>query len=499
MKEKLIHIINLILKPQEHSLKLQSLRAAVWSFLEKGCSHALRIIGSLILTRILFPEAFGIMATSHIVIVMVQLFTDVGIKTAIVQNPKGAQSEFLDTAWVICLIRGVFLALIIMLLAWPLSLYYNQPEIKGILIILALSPLFLGFENPAIMVLIKKFRVEKKVALELTSQPLGLLSTIILAYLMQSVYALAIGTSLSSLYRVVGSFIVDPYRPRLRIDRTFGLEIFHFGKFIFINTLVSFTAMNIDILMIGKMLPMKDLGLYSLGKNIGQLVWIVCLQIFVQSYMPAVSSVYNDLPRIIRMYKRSVTLILALTIPLSMVFALFSHDIIQILYDPRYQDASISMLWFSISGIFLVFIAINTNTFIAMGKPVYETMAMAAGTLFIFVLIPAGTNLYGLHGAAAGMCVSIVIIAVAQTINLKRAFGFPLSTLFHPWFQILIVTASVSCIHYLLSPLLSSSSLLNLPFMFIMGIIALIVSISLYLLWEGVHPFRDYMPAGKEG
>ena len=499
MKDKLAQLKNLIIRPQEHSLKLKSMRAALWSFLEKGCSHALRIIGSLILTRILFPEAFGIMATSHIVIVMIQLFTDVGVKTAIVQNPKGAHREFLDTAWVICAARGVLLALAVVLLAWPLSSYYNQPEIKGILMILALSPLFLGFENPAVMVLIKNFRVEKKVILELTSQPLGLVTTIILAYLMQSVYALAIGASLSSLYRVAGSYLVDPYRPRLRIDKTFGLEIFHFGKFIFINTMVSFTAMNIDILMIGKILPMKDLGLYSLGKNIGQLIWIVCLQVFVQSYMPAVSSVYHDIPRIVRMYQRSVTLILALTIPLSMIFALFAHDIIGILYDPRYQDASISMLWFSLSGIFLVFIAINTNTFIAMGKPVYETMAMATGALFIVVLIPAGTGLFGLHGAAGGMFVSIVIIASVQTINLKRAFGFPLSTLIHPWIQILSVGAAVFSIHYLLCPLLSSRVFLNIPFMIIMSMIALLVSVALYLLREGGNPFRDYMPANKEG
>jgi len=490
---KLHDLIHLVIKPQDHSLKLQSLRAATWSILEKGCSHAIRLIGSLILTRILFPEAFGIMAASNIVIVMVQLFTDVGIKAAIVQNPNGAKEDFLNTSWIICTLRGVILSILIIALAWPISLYYDQPEIKWILFILALSPLFLGFENPALTVLIKRFRVEKKVALELVSQALGLTTMIILAYLMQSVYALAIGTSLSSLYRVVGSFIIVQYRPRMHFNRTYALEIFHFGKFIFINTLISFTAMNVDVFMIGKILPMKDLGFYSIGKNIGQLIWIVCMQVFVQSYMPAVSSVYNDIKRVTRMYKRTAAFILAFTIPSSVVFALFSGDIIHILYDPRYQDASISMLWFCLGGIFLVFNAINSNTFIAMGKPFYETECMAVGTVFIFTLVPLWTISYGIKGAAEGMAVSVVIIALCQSINLRRAFRFPLAVLVRPWLQISAVMALIYCMYRLSYPALSSTRLNNIPFMLLMSLIALVISALLYILFEGTHPFRDQM------
>jgi hypothetical protein len=98
-------LLDLVLRPQAHSLKLQSIRAALWSLMEKGGSQALRMIGMPDPHEDPLPEAFGIMATAQIVIVMIQLFTDIGIRISIIQNPKGADPEFLDTAWLICCLR----------------------------------------------------------------------------------------------------------------------------------------------------------------------------------------------------------------------------------------------------------------------------------------------------------------------------------------------------------------------------------------------------------
>jgi O-antigen/teichoic acid export membrane protein len=449
------------------------------------------MIGSLILTRILFPEAFGIMATAQIIIVMIQLFTDIGVRTSIIQNPRGAETEFLDTARIICCYRGALLTLMVMLMAWPLSIYYSQPEIKGILFIMSLSPLILGLENPSLTVVIKNFRVEKKVALEVGSQAIGLVSSVILAWLMQSVYALAIGVVLSSAYKVAGSFMVTPYRPSLKYNKEYGREILHFGKYIFVNTLISFTSMNADILLIGKILRMGDLGIYSVGRNIGTLIWVVCLQTFMQSYLPAVSSVNSNLPRVSRMYGRTTALILTLTIPVSMIFALFSHEIIGLLYDPRYHNASISMFWFSISGILLVLNAINSDTFIAMGKLKYETISMGISLVLVCLLVPMGAKYYGLSGAAAGMFISIVVMVIAQTVYLSAGLGFPVSTLLRPWYQIMGTSGAITCLYYLLYPMLSSTFLFNFPFLFVLSIAALGSSLYLFYLLEGPHPFKD--------
>jgi len=308
---------------------------------------------------------------------------------------------------------------------------------------------------------------------------------------MRSVYALAIGVVLSSAYKAGGSFVVTPYRPRVAFHREYAREILHFGKYIFVNTLISFLAMNADILLIGKVLHMENLGYYTLGRNIGTLIWLVCFQIFVQSYLPAVSSVNQDPPRVVRMYERFSVMILALTVPASMILALFSHDIIALLYDPRYQDACISMFWFSVSGILLILNAVNSNTFIAMDRLRYETISMGISLVLVLALVPLGAVHYGLAGAAAGMFTAIVVVALAQTVFLRAGLGFPVSSLLRPWCQIAGTCGVIACMYYVLRPVLSSTRFFNIPFLVVLGMGGLASSLALFYVLQGPHPFRD--------
>jgi len=484
-------LINKLIRPQKHSLKIQSIRAAFWSFLGKGGSHFFRMVGSLILTRILFPEAFGLMATATVFLTMVQLFSDTGTHTAIIQNPRGAEPEFLNTAWIIKLCRGVILSLIVCACAIPFSRFYNQPELKNILYVIAFSPLILSLENPALALFIKDFRTEKQVGLELGTQVLGLASSIVLAVIMRSVYALTIGLVLSSVYRVVGSYIMVSFRPRLKWNREMGLEIFHFGKFIFFNTMLTWALINADILLLGKLLGMDSVAFYNLGKNLGDMVALFCTQIVLQSYLPAVSSVADDPPRVMKIYRRTVTFFLAVAIPASMVLALFSHDLIRLLYDPRYQMASVSMFWLALSGVSRTIGLVSGTTFVAMGKPVFETVSMGFGVVLIFIFIPLGTKLAGLWGGACGVASALALTSVAESFCLRKAFGFSFKVILRPWAQAIFVMAVIAGVFTVLGPWLSSERLYSIPFIILMAFLALGVSGGVFVFLEGTHPFRD--------
>ena len=485
-------LVSKLIRPQEHSLKIQSIRAAFWSFMGKGGSHFFRMVGSLILTRILFPEAFGLMATATVFLTMVQLFSDTGTHTAIIQNPRGAEPDFLNTAWIIKLCRGGLLSLIVCGCAIPFARFYNQPELKGILFVLALSPLVMGFENPALAVLIKNFRTEKQVGLELGTQVLGLVTSIVLAVITRSVYALTVGLVLSSVYRVLGSYLVVSYRPKLKWNKEMGAEIFHFGKFIFFNTMITWGLINADILLLGKLLGMDNVAFYNLGKNLGDMVALFCTQIILQSYLPAVSSVAEDIPRVTKIYRRTVTFFLAVALPVSLVLALFSHDLIRLLYDPRYQMAYVSMFWLALGGIFRTIGLVSGTTYVAMGKPVFETIAMGFGVVLMFIFIPLGTKLAGLWGGACGVASALSLTAAAESFCLRRkGFKFPFKIILRPWGQAIFVTSVIIGLFLTLRPWLSSERFYSIPFMIVMGVIGVAVSGAVLVFLEGFHPFRD--------
>ena len=82
-------------------------------------SQGLRLASNLILTRLLFPEAFGLMALVSVFMMGLQQFSDVGVSPAILQSKRGDERDFLDTAWTIQVLRGAGLFLVGCGLAWP--------------------------------------------------------------------------------------------------------------------------------------------------------------------------------------------------------------------------------------------------------------------------------------------------------------------------------------------------------------------------------------------
>ena len=484
-------IINFF-KRETTSLKFQSIRSAVWSVFGKGAGQIIRVIGNLILTRILFPEAFGLMATANVVVMVVQLFSDTGINIAIIQNPNGDKPDYLNTAWVIKIFRGILLGIIIGIAAWPISFFYNAAVLKPILLIMCLSPIVLGFGNPAIPVLVKRFKLSRQVLMEISSQLVTLISTILLAALLKSVLALAIGFSLGSIFRVTASYVVFPYRPAFQWSEEAGRELFHFGKYVFLNTLITAAVMQLDVLMIGKLLDMELLSFYNIGKTLGMLVIMFSANVISQSYVPAISSVQNDIERVQRIYQRTVSFFLAFLLPVSIVSLLFSRDIIRLMYDPRYELSFIPLFWFALSGIFRTIGNISGSTFFAIGKPVYETISMVIGLLLVVSFIFFGGRYYGLSGVSFAVAAGTSLIPVIESIFLVRGIGFSLKSILRPWWQSFFVCAVCVLVFFLLRPWLSTNSFSNIPFMILMGLVSLAVSTGLYRYLEGPNPFRDY-------
>lgn len=480
-----------IFKNNTDSLKLLSIRSAMWSIMGKGGSHVIRLAGNLILTRILFPEAFGLMATANIVLVMAELFSDTGVKTAIIQNPRGAEPAFLNTVWIINIVRGIILSCFIMAIAWPLSAFYNEPILMNIFFIMGISHFVSGFENPALPLLIKNFRVEKQVKMELITQVVALTSTVLFAFYMQSVYALAIGYSFSVIYRLIATYFAVKYRPRFAWDKETGKEIFNFGKYVFINTLITVTVYQFDVLMIGKVLDMTTLSYYNIGKNLGILVFTFCSQVVSQSYLPAVSSVQNDILRVQRIFKRTITFFLTISIPVSVMMIIFSHDIIQILYDPRYELSYISLAWLTMAGVFRIIGNFSGATFFALGKPALETSAMAAGLLIVAGALFTGVYTGGLSGASCGVAIAISLIPVIESFLLVRSLKFSIKTVIGPYLQVFFIGSLCLVVHLMIKTWFLSMYNNRIIFALFITIFTVIFSLLVFRYIEGPNPFGD--------
>ncbi|MEQ8690685.1 MAG: oligosaccharide flippase family protein, partial [Pseudomonadales bacterium] len=116
--------------------------------LGEGYSSGLRLVSNLLMTRMLYPEAFGIMLVINVVFTGLAMLSDVGIRSAIIARKGEVDQQFLNVAWTIMIIRGFILGAIAAFIASPLAEWYEHPELFELVLLVSLGPVIAGFASP---------------------------------------------------------------------------------------------------------------------------------------------------------------------------------------------------------------------------------------------------------------------------------------------------------------------------------------------------------------
>ena len=401
-------------------LMARALRSTSWIVLGYGSSQAIRLGSNLILTRLLFPEAFGLMALIQVVIVGLTLFSDVGIAPSIAQSKRGDDPEFLNTAYTIQAVRGVGLWLAACALSWPVAQFYDAPLLMSYLPIAALSLVISGFNPTRIETAHRHLQMGRLTLLDLTSQVIGIVIMIVGAVIWQSVAALVVGGVAGALAKLaLTHFYLPGQANRFRWEKAAARELVHFGKWIFLSTLFWFFASQGDRAILGKFLSLEGLGIYNIGYFLASFPLLLGQNVTGRVMIPIYRETGGrDHAKLRRMrYALSAGLLLLLA-----VMALAGPWLVSVLYDPRYLA----------SGTILVVLALALMPQV-IGLT-YDQAALAAGDSRRFFLSSAsraslqaglllvGVVYAGLPGALIGMGVAMALSHLVL-IWLARAHG----------------------------------------------------------------------------
>ena len=383
------------------SLKKLAIRGAVWTIASYGASQLLRFGSNLILTRLLEPKLFGLMALVYIFIIGVNLFSDVGLGPSIIQNNRGDDPTFLNTAWTMQVMRGFGLWFCILALAGPVAKFYGEPQLLWLLPTVGLTTIFNGFNSTALFTLNRHMAIGKLAVFELGIQVISLTVMNTWAWFSPNVWAIVAGSLTGDIVRLVWSHRLNREVPNhFNWDREAVNAIFSFGKWIFISTAIAFLAEQIDRLMLGKLLSFELLGVYGIALTLADMPRQVLAAIVHKVMFPALSKL-SDLPRdtfrtklLQNRWPILASLVLGLTILVS-----FGDLLILVLYDKRYTQAS-WMLPLLALGIWPRILAQTIDAaLLALGKPIYSTCGNFLKFSFMVVGLPLGFSFMGLAGA----------------------------------------------------------------------------------------------------
>ena len=404
------------------SLKKRAIRGTAISIVAQGAKQILRLGSNLVLTRLLFPEAFGIMALVNMLIIGLAMVSDIGVQTSIIQNERGDDPEFLDTGWTIQVARGVLLWLIGCAIAIPMAAFYGEAQLELLIPVACLSAVFQGLESTNLATLNRHIDLARMVTVEVVAQVVGIVVMIALAFAMRSVWALAIGTLVSSATLCLLSHTaIAGRRNRFRWEREAARVILSFGAWIFVSTLITFLALRLDVMLLGKLIPVGLLGVYSIGTMLSQLPTQIGGPVVNAVLLPALSASARDDHETLKssfLQARQVVLPTGLFVTLGP--ALLGPAFFYFLYDDRYADAGWIVQLSMVSAWFFYLHVAWSRALLAVGDSkslAISNMAKLVGTIAGCLL---GFHFFELPGFILGIAVGAIAGHVVILVSLAR-------------------------------------------------------------------------------
>jgi O-antigen/teichoic acid export membrane protein len=382
------------------SLKRAVLKGSAWTLGGVAAGQAIRLGKSLILSRLLFPEAYGVMAIVWAVLTCLDLLSDVGLSPGIVRSPRGDDPYFLNTAWTMKSIRGTVLCGIVCAIAYPVSLFYHKPQLALLLPVAGLTVLIEGLGSTNTYSCQRNMAYSRITMLELINEIVGLGVTIGWALIHPTVWALLGGAVAGRISQVLGSHILLPgIRNRFHWDPAAFSELANFGKWVFFSSAIYLLYFQGDRLLLGRFLDSKLLGVYSIAIMLSEAISGVINKLTDTVLFPALSqTAISDRNRLRSvLYKMRLGTDVLMIMPIG-VLMMVGGVVVKLLYDSRYQDAGWMLQILSVRLIMISMLVGGASSLFALGHSRYSVGQNICRAIWIFTMIPLGWHFFGMKG-----------------------------------------------------------------------------------------------------
>lgn len=368
-------------------------------------NRLLTFVKIAVLARVLTPSQFGIFGIASLLLSFLQILTETGINVILIQS-KETIEHYLDSAWIVSIFRGVFIFLIIIITAPFVSGFFKTPASLNIILGISLSPLILGFINPAEIKFQKNLKFNYEFIFRVSLLLTDIIVSISVALITHSVYCLVFGLLASSILEVILSFAFIKPTPKLTFNTKYFGEIFHKGKWVTAYGIFNYFAENGDNIVVGRLLGASILGLYQNAYKISYIPISEISDVANKVVFPVYSQIDEDRKRLLRAFWKTTGVISVFAVLAGGIIFIFPLQVIYIILGSQWLGAAQVLKVLAIYGIARAVAGPSSAMFLAAGKQRYVSITTFVRFSALILTIYPLTVKYGMMGAGISALIS---------------------------------------------------------------------------------------------
>lgn len=317
------------------STALKSIKASFFLVAEALTNRLIGIVSTLILARVLVPADFGIVAIA----VLLLGFVEVLGNTAGVQyllKIDNLTDEHVNTHFTLNLIIQLALGLLFLISAPLAAYYYNDMRLEPILQVLFINLVVRALMNPAEVYLRREHTYSKIVKVSMITKVFSASTAVSTALLFQSYWALILGHLVGTIGVTVGSYIINPYKPRFTLK--YVKEQWSFSAWMIPQSVLGYTRTQLDTFIVSTSFGRDALGSYHVMKFLSYIPLASIITPATQPLLVELSQVKHDRRYFSKQFNISLLGIMFLVIPISTVMLCFDKLIVSVLLGQQWVE-----------------------------------------------------------------------------------------------------------------------------------------------------------------
>lgn len=404
------------------SLKDRAINSMLWVSIDKTGGYFLLFVSNLVLARLLMPEDFGCIAMLHVFLAIGDIIIHGGFGTALIQKKNPTHIDYTSVFYVNLAI-SVLLYTVLFVAAPAIARFYSMPLLRSVLRVQAIELMINSFSVVQLSVLKKNLKFKALAVRNILSSLTGLVTCIICAVFGLGVWSLVVNTIVS---RLCGAFLLwkaSSWRPTLEFSWISIKELFGFGGFMLVSSIISSIYNELQSLLVGKFYSASDLGYVNQAKKLESIPSGALSSVVTQVSFPVFSKLQDDIDALKIGLKKNIVSIQYVNMPMMLLLMVIAEPLIELLYGERWMASVPYFQILCVSRLIGVIVPLNMSIISAKGK----------GKLYLLTQL-----------IKCGFSIGIIVLSVRRGI-----YALMIALALIPFFEFLVCSiVNHKLIHY---------------------------------------------------
>jgi O-antigen/teichoic acid export membrane protein len=402
----------------------RSLRKGLrWSLVNTLIGRLGSFLTGIVIARIVAPDDFGVYAVALVALNLLLSMNELGVSVALVRHP-GSVAALAPTVTTVAIGMSTVLFAASWFAAAPFADAMGVPEATGVVRLMSAAVLIDGLAAVPVALLTRAFMQGRRTQIDLIAFAVSTPTTILLAMAGYGAWSLAWGAVIGNLVTAVLSLVYAPARYPPGFNRKTALGLLKFGLPLAGASLLLLALLNVDFVVVGRILGKADLGLYLLAFNLS--TWPMTLvSTAVRRVTTAMFAQLSERGDGREGFRDSLFLVLSLGMLLGTLLAAYAAGIVTFLYGERWAAAAVAGPALVILSIGRMLVELTYDYLVALGRTMGNAWLHAVWLAALAPALAAGAMMFGIRGVSWGHAVVVLLVVVPGAGILLHRAGIP--------------------------------------------------------------------------